>query len=216
MIDRAHGLIVRTDPFTETSLIVQWLTAEFGRMSTIAKGARRPKSLFRGKLDLFYQLDFTFHRSRRSDLHTLNEVSVLRTHDALRQEMGALRQASYCMALIEQSTEKETPLPRVYELIIGLLNHLSSGPPAPQSLFAFELKLLDELGLKPEWEQSRLTNGSKQLVKALLEKDWPAIGRLKLSADQISELRQFLHGFLIFHLGRIPHGRQLAIEPGSN
>jgi DNA repair protein RecO (recombination protein O) len=74
MEERASGFILRTRTFTETSLIVQWVTADLGRMATVAKGARRPKSPFLGKLDLFYEADFSFQRSQRSELHTLREV----------------------------------------------------------------------------------------------------------------------------------------------
>src|ERR1051325_1928226 len=105
MIERAQGLVLRTRPFTETSLIVQWLTPEFGRLDTVAKGARRPKSPFRGKLDLFYLADFSFVRSRRSTLHVLREVSLRETQNELRQELHYLQQAAYCAALIEQATE---------------------------------------------------------------------------------------------------------------
>ena len=76
MIQSATGLILRTRPLTETSLIVHWLTPDFGRMATVAKGARRAKSPFLGRLDLFYLADFSFSRSRRSDLHALREVSL--------------------------------------------------------------------------------------------------------------------------------------------
>ena len=104
MDERATGLILRTRPLTETSLIVNWLTPEFGRLSTVAKGARRPKSPFRGKLDLFYLADFSFARSRRSDLHTLREVSLRELHPGLREDFGRLQQASYATALIEQTS----------------------------------------------------------------------------------------------------------------
>src|SRR5665647_1159565 len=117
MTERATGIILRTRPLTETSLIVNWLTPDLGRLSTVAKGARRPKSPFRGKLDLFYEGEFSFQRSRRSELHTLREVSLRETHATLRQEMGWLQQASYCAALIEQATERETPLPSIHELM---------------------------------------------------------------------------------------------------
>ena len=40
-IARTTGLVLRTRPLTETSLIVQWLTRDFGRVATVAKGARR-------------------------------------------------------------------------------------------------------------------------------------------------------------------------------
>ena len=76
MIQSATGMILRTRPLTETSLILHWLTPDFGRIATVAKGARRPKSPFLGKLDVFYLADFSFSRSRRSDLHALREVSL--------------------------------------------------------------------------------------------------------------------------------------------
>src|SRR4051812_46461674 len=144
MSERTTGLILRTRPLTETSLIVQWLTADFGRLSTVAKGARRPKSPFRGQLDLFYLAEFSFLRSRRSELHVLCEVSLLGTHTQLRQDLASLRQAAYCAALIEQTTETETPLPAVFQLFKGLLDWLPNAPPQPRTIFAFELKLLHE------------------------------------------------------------------------
>src|SRR5437660_12777395 len=117
MLERTRGLILRLYPLTETSLIVRWLTPTFGRMSTVAKGARRPKSPFSGKLDLFYLADFSFSRSRRSELHTLREVNLRETHSALRQELGYLKQASYCAMLVEQATETDTPWHAVLDLV---------------------------------------------------------------------------------------------------
>ena len=129
MIASATGLILRTRPLTETSLIVNWLTPEFGRISTVAKGARRHKSPFLGKLDLFYEADFSFTRSRRSELHTLREISLRDLHLPLRQELSYLQQASYCARLIEQVTEADTPLLDIYELLRTFLAALPQRPP---------------------------------------------------------------------------------------
>ncbi len=212
MIETATGLILRTRPLTETSLIVHWLTPTFGRIVTVAKGARRPKSPFLGKLDLFYEAVFTFHRSRRSELHTLREVAVRETHAALRKELGWLQQAAYCARLVEQVTETETPLIAVHDLLRGLIGHLPRQPPQPQTILAFELRLLMELGLKPDLQKSKLTPGTIQIGGALATSDWSALARLKLSEAQVTELRQFLHGFLIFHLGRVPSGRTTCFD----
>src|SRR5579872_1861426 len=139
MIETSPGLILRTRPLTDTSLIVHWLTPEFGRLATVAKGARRPKSPFAGKLDLFYLADFSFQRSRRSELHALREVSLKETHAAIRQELEYVQQASYCAALIEQTTEMDTPIPEIFSLMAGLLKNLTKQPPLPQTVFAFEI-----------------------------------------------------------------------------
>ena len=211
MIQSATGLILRTRPLTDTSLIVHWLTPNFGRIATVAKGARRFKSPFLGKLDLFYLADFSFSCSRRSSLHILREVDLRETHGPLRQNLASLRQATYAAAFIEQATETETPLPAVFELMNGFLICLCHHPPMAQMVFALELKLLRELGLNPDLGKARLTAGARQIARALLASDWQACGCLQPASAQVAELRQFLHGFLVFHLGCVPRGRAVAL-----
>jgi DNA repair protein RecO (recombination protein O) len=207
MEERTSGLILRIRPLTETSLIVHWLSPDLGRIATVAKGARRPKSPFRGKLDLFYFADFSFQRSRRSELHNLREVVLRETNEALRKEITYLQQASYCAALIEQTTETETPLAAIFELMKTLLNALPLASPQLQTVFAFETKLLTELGLNPNLAKTKLSAGAIQILQKFVELDWTKLSRLKLSEAQTEEIRRFLHGFLIFHLGKIPKGR---------
>jgi len=211
MIQSATGLILRTRPLTETSLIVHWLTPDFGRVATVAKGAQRPQSPFLGKLDLFYVADFTFSRSRHSELHLLREIGLRELHAALRQDLARLRQATYATAFVELATETETPLPAVYDLILGFLDHLCRRAEGAKAVFRFELKLLQELGLAPDWEKTGLSPGAKKAGRALARGSWSTGARLKLSHVQLTELREFLHGFLIFHLGRLPKGRAAAL-----
>jgi DNA repair protein RecO (recombination protein O) len=209
MIEKATGLVLRVRPLTETSLIVNWLTPGFGRLSTVAKGARRPKSPF--KLDLFYLAEFSFQRSRRSELHTLREASVRETHLALRQDVVKLNQACYAALFIEQTTETDTPLEDGYELMREFLKHLEAYPPRAESVFAFELRLLRIQGLEPPLDETDLPPGAKAAAKALLETDWHAVSRIRLSESQAAALQQYLHGYLIYHLGRLPRGRAEAI-----
>lgn len=211
MEERAHGLILRTHPLTETSTIVNWLTPDLGRIATVAKGARRPKSPFRGKLDLFYEGDFSFARSAKSELHTLREVVLTETHAALRTSLGWIQQASYFSAIVHQTTETETPLPHIYDLVKNALRLVLSGPPTALTVFAFEIRLLNELGLGPDWE-FKLSPGTRQVTQILAGGEWSMIGRLKVSEAQERELRQFLHGFMIYHLERIPRSRTAALD----
>jgi DNA repair protein RecO (recombination protein O) len=208
---RTTGLVLRTRPLTDTSLIVQWLTRDFGRVATVAKGARRPKSAFRGQLDLFYLADLSFARSSRSELHTLREVRLLESHPGLRLDLIYVQQASYCAALIEQSAEPDAPMATVFENFSNLLAQLPKHPAQPQTIFGFEMKWLRELGLKPDLAQTNLTPGTKQILERLLEMDWPEIFRLRLSSAQAREIRLYLHGFIIYHLERIPRGRSAAL-----
>ena len=209
--ERTSGLVLRTYPLTETSLIVAWLTPNLGRISTVAKGARRPKSPFRGLRDVFYRCEFSFARSRRSELHLLREVRLVETHARLRQDMGWLRQAAYAAMLIEQNTEKETPLPEMFALLGELLAVLAQHPPQPLTVLAFELKLLRVLGLEPDLAEASLSPGAKIILDRCQSSSLADLFQLKPSPIQTVELRQFLHGFLVYHLDRIPSGRAGAL-----
>lgn len=210
MTESATGIILRTQPLTETSVIVNWLTPNFGRIATVAKGARRPKSPFLGKLDLFYEADFSFNRARRGDLHTLREVSLRKANSALREDILKLRQAAYAAAFVAQTTETETPLSHIYILFGQFLESLCRHESSPQIVFAFELKMLRELGLEPDWSTVTLAAGTRKIAVALMERDFVSVFGLKLADSQSSELRQFLHGFMVFHLGKVPRGRAQA------
>jgi len=211
MAESTSGIILRVRPLTETSLIVHWLTPELGRIATVAKGALRPKSAFRGKLDLFYLADLSFNRSQRSELHILREVVVRETHPALRRDLARLQQASYAAALIEQLTETDTPIPGVFQLMIGVLQRILSSPADPLTVFAVEMRLLEISGMAPDIETVKLPPGTRELLKALAEKDWALLARLKASASQITDIDHFLHGFIIYHAGRLPKGRHAAV-----
>lgn len=214
MLERTTGLILRTRLLTETSLIVHWLTADAGRIATVAKGARRPKSPFRGKLDLGHRAEFTFRRSRTSDLHLLGEVSLQETYPALRTDWHRLSQAAYGVNLIEMTTEADTPLPEAWELFSGFVGRLDAAPPSPINILALELKHLAGLGLLPDLDRESLPDPSRDLASRLVESDWEALGEPAVSDDVLGPLNRFLHGFLIYHLGRLPRGRAEALGQG--
>jgi DNA repair protein RecO (recombination protein O) len=216
MAETATGMVLRTRPLTETSLIVHWITPTLGRLATVAKGARRPKSPFFGKLDLFFLADFSFSRSSRSELHTLREVIVRDTHAFLRQEITYLRQAAYCVRLIEQATETETPLLAIYDLLTGFVQALSHQSSGPQVILAFELKLLSELGLQPDLSKTPLSPGAKAVVRNFEQADWAGVLRLRLNPGQQKELEHFLQSFLLANLSHVPKGRDSALEQNSH
>jgi DNA repair protein RecO (recombination protein O) len=207
---RANGIILRKRRLTETSLILHWLTREQGRVATVAKGALRPKSPFRGKLDLFFECDLSYARSRRSDLHTLREAAARSTHPGLRLDLKKLQQAAYAAAFIEQVTETETPVPEIHGLFTTWLAHLEAVEVTPLNVFAFELKLLEQLGQGVDFNAAQLPVDARQVAQLLVRSEWDITARLQPAPAQLTQLRQFLHGFLIYHLDRLPKGRAEA------
>jgi DNA repair protein RecO (recombination protein O) len=211
MEQNTNGIIIRLHPLTETSLIVHWLSAECGRIATVAKGARRPTSPFSGKLDLFFVSDFTFRRSRRSDLHTLCELQLLHNPAFLRTDLDYLQQYSYCVKLIEQSTEVETPIPEIYQLAIDMLKFLEDAGPAARNILLFEIKLLSELGLAPRITSAGLSAIAVSILNKMLHCDWQEAHEIALTTQALHEIDRFLSQFIVYHLNRIPKDRPKAL-----
>jgi DNA repair protein RecO (recombination protein O) len=211
MHESTKGTILRVRPLSETSLIVHWLTAKHGRLSTVAKGARRTKSPLHGKIDLMFEAEFSFRRSRQSDLHILRELKILEFHPAIRKNIPSLQLLAYATHFIEQTTEAETPLLGIQPIFSSLLSHLDSNPNRPALVYALEMKLLNELGQAPALNECRLNDGTRKLLEQMTILDWDIIITLKPTGAQAQEAKQFLHRFLTHQFDKLPKGRGAAL-----
>src|ERR1044072_4643092 len=115
--ERAEGIVLRKHPVTESSLIVTWYTRERGKLRLMAKGARRTKGPFVGKIDLFFQDEILFLPSRRSDLHLLTDCFVVNAHAALRANLELVTAGSYACELLELIAPVEDPQPSIFKLL---------------------------------------------------------------------------------------------------
>lgn len=147
-MDSTTAILLRKTKLTETSLIITWLTEAHGRLKTVAKGARRPKSRFAGALDLFHQCDIQFARSRKSDLHILQEAVLRESSENLRFDCGRVMLAGYFVELLELVTEPEHPSPELYDLLHRALAHLNAHPASLRALRHFESELVRLLGIQ--------------------------------------------------------------------
>ena len=146
----AAAILLRRTRFSETSLIVTWLTRDHGKIKTMARGALRPKSAFAGVLDLFFETEMTFARSARSEIHTLREVVLVQPFEGLRKDYGRVELASYFVELLELACEPEFPVPELYDLLHRALTYLEKSTPNRKALLHFENELARLLGVSAE------------------------------------------------------------------
>ncbi len=149
-METTAAILLRRTKLSDTSLIIGWWTEAHGKIKTVAKGARRQKSPFAGKLDLFFEADIQFVRARRSDLHTLREVALRKTNEGVRLHLKNVRLASYFVELIELVTEPEHAAPELFSLLQRAFEHLSKRPATRRALLHFEAELVRFLGIQGE------------------------------------------------------------------
>jgi len=122
-------------------LIVSWCTESLGCIQTVAKGARRPKSPFAGKLDLFFETDIAIAPSRKSNLHTLTEVALRNPFAGIRQTYRRTQTASYFVELIEICTERDHNEPELFLLLRRAFAYLDKTDPNLRAVAHFETEL---------------------------------------------------------------------------
>jgi DNA repair protein RecO (recombination protein O) len=183
-LETTPAILLRKTKLTETSLIVTWFTEAHGKIKTVAKGARQPKSRFAGVLDLFYDCEIQFARSRKSELHILREVVLRNPHEGLRVDYARVALAAYFVELIELVTETDHPVPELHDLLERALSHLNEKPASLRALLHFESELARLLGILGQENVTpavaigrvyqRLPKGRAALVKTLSEGPAPA------------------------------------------
>jgi DNA repair protein RecO (recombination protein O) len=149
-VESTEAILLRKRKFSDTSLIVSWCTESFGCIQTIAKGARRPKSVFAGKLDLFFEAEISIVRSRKSDLHTLTEVVLKNPFPGIRRNYLRTQTAAYFVELIEICTEREHREPELFGLLRRAFGYLDGKDVTARAVTYFETELARIAGVHDE------------------------------------------------------------------
>jgi DNA repair protein RecO (recombination protein O) len=140
-VESTNAILLRKRKFSDTSLIVSCCTESFGCIQAVAKGARRPKSPFAGKLDLFFEAEISIVRSRKSDLHTLTEVVLKNPFPGIRSNYVRTQTAAYFVELIEICTERDHREPELFGLLRRAFGYLDENDPTPRAVAHFETEL---------------------------------------------------------------------------
>ncbi len=136
-MEHAEAILIQTHALSDTSLIAVWCTESHGIVRTAARGARRPKSAFHGKIDLFFSGEISWVMGK-SDLHPLRELQISNYREGLRRSYLTTLMASYFAKLIERFIEPGQPVPEIHDLLHRALTHLEKTEPSRKALIHFE------------------------------------------------------------------------------
>jgi len=213
-VPKTTGIVLRYSPVTETSLIVTWLTRDFGKVRTMAKGARRPQSPFRGQVEPFYLDELLFVRSRRSDLHFLRECSLIEPHRHLREELPKLHAALYFCELADLGTQPEHGEPELFALLRSTLATLNDAALHPLLVPHFEVNFLATLGFDPAARKTPMRPDLLKLFQQFRELRPSELSRLKVSLAQSAALEDFFLAQAGQQFGRLPRSRRFVVRSG--
>jgi DNA repair protein RecO (recombination protein O) len=149
---RTLSLVLRSVEVFETSSVLTLFTRELGKVSTLAKGARRLKSPFQSALDLLCLCDIVILHKASEALDLLTEAELVERFDPVRRSLSAIYAGYYISELVSELTHHHDPHPRLFDAAVVTLRHLDDPVLRPRRILRFELACLRELGLMPALE----------------------------------------------------------------
>ena len=145
------AICLRIAPWSKTSHVVTWLTPA-GKVTTLVKGAVRPKSAFLGQYDLNYECELVYYARERGEIHATRECSIMDMRENLRGEWRLLAMAEYFRDLVSRMAPWGEEAKEWYALLNGALASLAPRGEKENvaALIRFELDVLSLAGLKPD------------------------------------------------------------------
>ncbi len=201
--------MLRSIRYGEADRVLHLYSRERGRIGAMAKGVRRVKSRFGGRLEPLFRVNLILHEGR-GELYTVTSAETVDPHPALRERRDAIERATQACDAVLRLLDSEEPNRAAYNLLCHELRILDDEPAAATraQALSFRLKLLLAAGFAPELA-SCASCGEREHLAAFSASAGGVVcpgceaGSFPLGADA--------HEFLVHALGR-----PLAEAPGAS
>jgi DNA repair protein RecO (recombination protein O) len=152
-LEDVPALVLRTLEFGEADLIVHLLTPTRGRVTAMAKHARRSVRRFPGSLDLFNHLEVKVHPRKLGGMPLLDRARLVSPFLSLRRDSARYALACYVVELLARLAPEEGVGPEmcgIFDFGLEALHALEEIRPDARTRVGIEMRALDALGMRPE------------------------------------------------------------------
>jgi DNA repair protein RecO (recombination protein O) len=225
-----EALVIGVLDYREADRIIHLYTKEHGRMSGIARGARKSVKRFGGTFELFAKISLNFLPAE--NLAVIRSAEPITIYPGIRTSLESIAHASYAVELVAAITPERLANKRVFRLLSVYLEQLDSAFADPSDRHFFEMNLLNILGYRPPLEScsacgadvtavggfwspgsghgivcGRCSRGGFRLAGssiALLLDSFKTgrFGQIRFSPEEIGEVDRFMETFIAANISR--------------
>lgn len=146
---RTCALVLKVSSYAESDKLVTFYSPDIGRVTSIAKGAKRSKRRFVNKLEEFCQLQITYRPPKNGGLLFLSEAELEDPFLTLRKQYPCYVAAMLVSELVLNSTSEHDPDPKLFSLLQWFFQTVNQGGDPLQNAALFHLRLLSVTGFQP-------------------------------------------------------------------
>ena len=162
--EKTTAIILRVVDFSESSCVVTLFTRSLGKITALAKGARRPKGPFESAIDVLALCRIVFLHKSNDAMDLLTEAKLDRRFRSSTRDLQRLYCGYYIVELLRTLTDEADPHPELFESAKEAIEKIDgTGDPA-ESVFRFEVGLLTTLGHAPMLTRCVVCGANKTTV----------------------------------------------------
>jgi DNA repair protein RecO (recombination protein O) len=147
--EKTSAIVLRVVDFSETSCVVTLFTRSMGKITALAKGARRPKGPFESAIDVLAICRIVFLHKTNDSMDLLTEAKLDRRFRSSNRDLQRLYCGYYIVELLRTLTDEADPHPEVFDLAFNAIEMIDGQGLPAETVFTFECGLLQSLGHAP-------------------------------------------------------------------
>lgn len=148
-IEKTEAIVLSSRDWKETSKFVTFYTSSHGKITAVAKGARRKTSPFRGCLEVFTHLSLVYYDRRDRTVKIVSQCSEEESFQDIREDLVKTCYAAYFVQLVDEMVGRDEPGEELFRLLLAVLYRLRDNGDFDTVARFFELHLLRVLGYNP-------------------------------------------------------------------
>jgi DNA repair protein RecO len=196
---KTKGIILGSKTVKETDKLLFIYTPSLGKIKAIAKGALKPSSKFTGTTET---LNFcTFELYQHSSLPIITDIKLEKNYKLIRRNFKKITSALLVTHLAHNLLFENSSLPQIFDLIDKTLKEIEKKDHSFLLVLAFTVKLLDILGLLPNFKDNRnlpikLPTKYRKLLNFLKENPFSKIVKIAPTKEETDRIKEILKGII--------------------
>lgn len=163
MLVKTEGIIIRSREYGEGNKIITLFSSEAGKITVMARGAKKPKSRLSSISELFTYGMYLFQQSTSTGMGTLSQGEIIQSFRDLRQDLSKTAYAAYFAELVDKIVEDRERNPFLFHMLLTVYKYLDEGIDAEILARLFEIKILIVGGYRPEVNQCVSCSGIEKI-----------------------------------------------------
>ena len=210
MIVQTPAIVLKSFPYGDTSLVARCFTREMGKISIIARGARRNKSPMGAYLQPMSFIELVFYHKTTRELQTASRMSFLASFSGIMSDLKKIALGLATVELTDRTLRDQDTHTNLFDELVSVLKVLNERQDKLNLVFwYYQLKLLTELGFRPDLYDRELPGyrlpdpaggpNSRQILEALLNCDLESLPTRSATAADRKVISEYINAQIRYH-----------------